>query len=145
MEAVEGGEKDGTNSAATEMDRDESSDGASSVAGQILYTAADASLSRCRIICNGCLVIYCLNMAATVKGKLQQGEMARQELLQRQKLTALPGAKFNGLDGAALRELLPSCDCLLRNILLVLLEKACRPELDPERRDAAAAASAGKE
>ena len=99
---------------------------------------------RCRIICPNGLVVPCLNTAATVRAKLLQGEAARQELLQRQKVTALPAAAFQGLDGAALRELLPSCDCLLRSMLLLLLEKVSQPDLGPEQREAAAITGEGK-
>ena len=108
---------------------------------QIHFGTEDPALTRCRIICRSGLVIFCLNTAATVRAKLHQGEAARQELLQRQKVTALPAAPFQGLDGAALQELLPSCDCLLRSMLLFLLEKVAQPELDPEQREPAATAS----
>ncbi len=145
VEAVEGGVSDRTSSAAAEMVRDESSEGAPSVTDQMVYIAVDAALIRSRIVCRGSLIICCLNTAATVKAKLHQGEMALQELLYRQRLTTLPDAKFTGLDGGALRALLPSCDCLLSNILLLLLDKASRPVLEPERRKAAATAGAGKE
>ncbi len=151
VEAVEGDGGDGTGGAGVGVDqlgRDDSDGVAPSATNQTVYTAADPALIRSRIICRGGLVICCLNTAATVKAKLHQGEMARQELQQRHKLTTLPAAPFTGLDGGVLRELLPDCDCLLRSILLLLLEKASRPdvpELEPERREPAATAGAGKE
>lgn len=108
--------------------------------GQPLYVAGDTSLIRSRIVCRGGVVICCLNMASTVKAKLLQGERARQELLQRQKLTSAPAAPFAGLKGDELRELLPPCDCLLRNIFLLLLEGASRRE--PQQREQAGATAA---
>ena len=91
-------------------------------------------------------MICCLNIAATVKAKLRQGETAHQELLQRQRFTSGPAAPFTGLKDEELRELLPSCDCLLRNFFLMLLDSAS--SLGPEKREkatptAAPAASAG--
>ncbi len=124
----------------------ESPNAAPSSGEQILYIVGDAALIRSRIFCRGGLVICCLNTAATVKAKLRQGETARQELLQRQRFTAGPAAPFTGLKDEGLRELLPSCDCLLRNFFLLLLDSASR--LEPQRREQAAApvasASAGK-
>ena len=130
--------------AAAEVEGDYSTVGDSFNTGWMLYKAADRDLIRCRIICRGGLVICCLNTAATVRTKLLQGEAARQELLQRQKVTALPAAPFAGLDGATLRELLPSCDCLLRSLLLLLLDKAARPEPEPEQRETATTTGGGK-
>ena len=111
---------------------------------QTLYVAGEPALIRSRIICCGGLVICCLNTAATVKTKLRQGETAHQELLQRQKFTAWKAAPIAGLKEEGLRELLPSCDCLLRNFFLLLLDSAS--QLEPQRRKEQAAtpeASAG--
>ena len=83
--------------------------------------------ARSRIRCRGGLAIGCLNTAVTVRTKLRHGETARQELLQRQNLIAGPAALFPGLTENSLRELLPSCDCLLRSVFLLLLD-ASRPK-----------------
>ena len=106
---------------------------------QTLYVAGDNDLIRSRITCRSGLVICCLNTAATIKTKLRQGETAHQELLQRQRFTAGPAAPFTGLKDEGLRELLPSCDCLLRNFFLLLLESTAR--LEPEKRRVQATAS----
>ncbi|MEW5922295.1 MAG: hypothetical protein AB1796_15410 [Bacillota bacterium] len=94
------------------------------------FQAGDPASSRSRITCGGGLVIFCLNTAATVNDKLRQGETVRRELLQRQKITTVPAAPFSGLDGAALRELLPSCRCFLRSLFLWVLDSTTPQEVE---------------
>ncbi|HAP31989.1 MAG TPA: hypothetical protein DCQ14_02895 [Firmicutes bacterium] len=84
----------------------------------------EADFSRSRINCNGKIAICCLNTPATVRQKLQQGEAARQELLQRQKYTPAPPVLFRGLDGETLRELMPACRCFLRSLFILFLDSA---------------------
>ncbi len=95
----------------------------------------DGSNCRSRISCQGTVVIHCLNTVSTVNVKLRQGEKLREELAGRHRLLSEQGAVFKGFNGAALQELLPSCDCLLRNIMLTLLNIASPPEQAPDRRD----------
>ncbi|MEW5920811.1 MAG: hypothetical protein AB1796_07685 [Bacillota bacterium] len=146
VEAVGGGNGNGGNGAngengeTSEMNGGGPKGAAPSSGEQTLYTVGDPAHIRSRIVCRGGLVICCLNTAATVKAKLRQGESARQELLQRQRFTAGPVAPFTGLKDEGLRELLPSCDCLLRNFFLLLLDSASR--LEPERREQAPSAAA---
>ncbi|MEW5921406.1 MAG: hypothetical protein AB1796_10780 [Bacillota bacterium] len=125
----------GANGEMSEINGESPNSDASFSGRQTLYTAGEPALIRSRIICRGGLVICCLNTASTVKTKLRQGETARQELLQRQRFTAGPAPPFAGLKGEGLRELLPSCDCLLRNFFLLLLDSASR--LEPQRREQA--------
>ena len=137
----------GENRETSEMKGESPNGAAPSSSEQTIYAAGDPALIRSRIICRGGLAICCLNTAATVKAKLRQGETAHQELLQRQRFTAGPAALFTGLKGEGLREMLPSCDCLLRNFFLLLLDSASR--LEPEMREQAttpplASAGAGK-
>ncbi|MEW5920957.1 MAG: hypothetical protein AB1796_08445 [Bacillota bacterium] len=141
VEAVGGGNgnrgngANGANGKMSEMSGVSTNGAARSSAEQSLYMAGDPALIRSRIICRGSLVICCLNTAATVKAKLRQGETVRQELLQRQRFSSGPVATFTGLKDEGLRELLPSCDCLLRNFFLLLLDSASR--LEPQRREQA--------
>ncbi|MEW5919834.1 MAG: hypothetical protein AB1796_02550 [Bacillota bacterium] len=148
VDAVGGGNGvNGENGETTEMNGGSSNGAAPSSSEQTLYAAGDPAHIRSRIICRGGLVICCLNTATTVKAKLRQGETAQQELLQRQKFTAGPAAPFAGLKGEGLRELLPSCDCLLRNFFLLLLDSASRLEAQQRREQATApkaSAGAGK-
>lgn len=90
----------------------------------------DEANCRSRISCRGPVVIHSLNTVPTVNVKLRQGETLREELAARHRLLSEQGPVFNGLKGAALQELLPSCDCLLRNIMLLLL-KTASPPADP--------------
>lgn len=76
------------------------------------------------ICCGGGLNLYSLNTPATVHYKLRQGETLHEELLQRLKAASHPPVPFNGLDGEALRELLPACRCVLRNLLLLILDSS---------------------
>ncbi len=85
----------------------------------------DPAAGRSLLNCGGGQVICCGNTAATVREKIRQGEAVHRELLQRHKLAAAPAAPpFHGLDGTALRQMLPSCSCLLRSFFLWLLDSA---------------------
>lgn len=150
LEAVKGENEtwaigtNGSNQETAEMNGESPYDTASSPGEQTLYAAGDPALIRSRIICRGGLVICCLNTAATVKTKLRQGETAHQELLQRQRFTSRPIAPFIGLKDEGLRELLPSCDCLLRNFFLLLLDSVSSLGPQQRREQAAAPVGAGK-
>ncbi len=84
----------------------------------------DQANCRSRINCHGPIIIHSLNTASTLKQKLRQGETIREEILNRHKLLAPQEHSFCGLSREALRQLLPSCDCLLRSIMLLLLNSA---------------------
>lgn len=78
---------------------------------------------RSRIRCRGSVIIRCMNTVSTVKAKLRQGEQLCNELKNRQQLLAVEEKGSRGLSGPALRQLLPACDCLLRDIMLLLLDR----------------------
>lgn len=78
---------------------------------------------RSHILCRGSVVIRCMNTVSTVKTKLRQGELLCNEMTKRQQLLAVEEKGQRGLSGAALRQLLPACDCLLRDIMLLLLDR----------------------
>ena len=92
--------------------------------GPPLRNGGDRSSCRSRINCRGHVIIHSLNTVSTIKAKLRQGELMREESAGRQKLLSAPGQPFTGLSGAVLQGLLPSCDCFLNNIMLLLLKIA---------------------
>ncbi len=59
----------------------------------------------------------------------------REEFAGRHRLLSAQGAVFNGFKGAELQGLLPSCDCLLRNMVLLLLKSASPPEQASDQGD----------
>ncbi len=88
------------------------------------------SLFRCRIKFRGedTPSLNCLNSYETLRSRMEQGKVALEEYLRRQRETV----KFAGPRSGDLLQVMPSCDCILKDIFEVLL--TCAGDFGKGRR-----------